>query len=388
MVIGALFFLSAICSADAGEAPPETPAAPGATLGLLLGGGGPRAATIDEIRRGAEIAIELSRRAAAGGRQDEGPGEPDLALRVVSAAARGQWEAGAGELVRLVYQENARAVLGPADSRSAHLAEQVVTRAKGRFVLLTPWATEPSLTEIAVPWFFRLVPDDRKQAEALLEEAHGARRIARIAAVAAGEDRDSSSALEALERAARSRDGLELRAIRVPEEADDLGGLAGEVRKTGARAAALLLAPRPAARAAKLLRASDPDLLLLGPLALASGEFLEAAGEAAEGMVLAAPPEAAGALADRFRERHLAMHRSRPGAAGAHGFDGARVLIEALRAAGGAGGETLRTALAATRTDGLTGRIEFDSRGDRKGPSPLARVEKGRLAALRPPPGR
>jgi branched-chain amino acid transport system substrate-binding protein len=379
----ALPFIFWLALADPGEekAPPD--GAPSATLGLLLGGEGPLAATNEEIRRGAELALSLP--AADGGPRAE---KPALPIRVVAAQAGGKWEAGAGELVRLVYKEGAAAVLGPADGRAAHLAEQVVTRGKGRFVLLTPWASDPTLTEIKIPWFFRLVPEDRKQAEALLAEIHGARKISRIAAVAVKGEYDSRAALEALDRAARSRPGLELRAIRLAEGGTDLGNLAGEVKEEGAGAVALLLAPGPAARAARLLRTADPSLVLFGPLALATGEFLDAAGEAAEGMVLAAPSEAEGPLADRFRERYREAHRARPAAAAAFGFDGARALVEALRTSGGAGGEPLRAALAALRVDGLTGRVEFDATGDRKGPSPLARVERGRLAALGPAPAR
>ena len=46
------------------------------------------------------------------------------------------------------------AIIGAADSRTAHLAAQVVTRLKGSALLIS-LSQDPTLTEIGVPWILR-----------------------------------------------------------------------------------------------------------------------------------------------------------------------------------------------------------------------------------------
>jgi branched-chain amino acid transport system substrate-binding protein len=344
---------------------------PGPVLGLLTAAdvGG---SFQEEVRRGAELALE-----------DGGDG-PKARL-VVAARAQG-WQAGAGELVRLVYQEHAAAVLGPLDGRSAHLAEQVVARAKGAFVLLSPWASEPALTRIGVPWFFRLAPDDRRQAEAILREIRAVGAHERVLTVVDPDDHESRTAAEALEWTARALGAPNPRRREAGGAERDLEALLADARAFDPRAVVLLQPPRRAAATARGLRAAGLESRLFGPLRLATAEFLDAAGPAAEEMVLAAPGEPRGEAGEKFRSAYRRRHGTDPAAPAAYASDGARVLLDALRASGGAGGEGLRRAIAATRRPGLTGPIEFEPSGNRSGPCPLARVEAGRLRDLRATP--
>ena len=71
-----------------------------------------------------------------------------------TATSDGRWDGAAGALARLIYDEGAIAVVGALDGRTAHVAEQVMTRARGRAVFVTPWASEATLTRIRIPWFF------------------------------------------------------------------------------------------------------------------------------------------------------------------------------------------------------------------------------------------
>ncbi len=339
-------------------------------IGLFLPANDPRSTEADELRRGAALAVEE----CAGGARE---------CRLVAAMNTGQWSAGAGELVRLVYAAGVTAVLGPVDGRTAHLAEQVVTRAKGQFLLLTPWASDPTLTQIKVPWFFRLAPDDRQQTEALVEEIYGTRTLRKVMVVTESQY-DFRSALEAFNNAASARGAPALHQVVVDNRAADVDRLLADVRASGAEAVLFLQSPDAAARAARRLREAGIAAPFFGPLGLSSPAFLDAAGDAADGMVLAAPPEASGLAAERFRAGYRAAHDREPSTPAAYGYDGAAVLIAAVQSSDHAGGESLRTALAATRRDGMTGRIEFDAAGNRIGPAPLARVERGRLRPIRP----
>ncbi|MBI4602042.1 MAG: ABC transporter substrate-binding protein [Planctomycetes bacterium] len=350
-------------------------------IGLFLAADRSREAEAREIGRGAVLAAEL----AAAPLAAEAGAAGARAFRVVAAEKAGRWEAGAGELVRLVYSEGLHAVLGPVDGRAAHVAEQVAARAKGRFVLLAPWTADPSLTRIKVPWFFRLAHDARLQSGALLEEIAGARGLHRVLVVAAEGDHDARAEADAFARAARLRGGVEVRELAVPASGAGPECLLEEVR--WAEAVVLAEPPAPAARDARRLREAGVSASLFGFLDLAAPAFLGAAGEAAEGVVLAAPPEPRGPAWERFRAAYVERHGDDPGIPAAFGRDGALVLAAALRAGGDDAG-LLLAALSRTRRDGstaFTGPIEFDSQGDRIGPASLARVERGRLAPLHPP---
>ena len=46
--------------------------------------------------------------------------------------------------------------MGSHDGRNAHLVEQVAT--KSQVVFLSAWASDPTLSQAFVPWFFSCVP--------------------------------------------------------------------------------------------------------------------------------------------------------------------------------------------------------------------------------------
>ncbi|MFQ5641328.1 MAG: ABC transporter substrate-binding protein, partial [bacterium] len=141
-------------------------------------------------RRSAEMAIaEANSKGGYHGRRFE------LIVRSVD----GPWGAGSKEIVNLVFAEDVLAILASLDGRSAHVAEQIV--AKGRIALVSAWASESTLTQINIPWFFRCVPDDRQQANALLKEIFPKRGLQRVAAVTA-KTYDARMAAAAFSRAA------------------------------------------------------------------------------------------------------------------------------------------------------------------------------------------
>jgi ABC-type branched-subunit amino acid transport system substrate-binding protein len=335
-----------------------------ARIGLFLPASDLAGVEAGELEKGAALAVEACGAGCA----------------LMRAPNAGQWSAGAGELVRLVYAaEGSSAVLGPVDSRSAHLAEQVVARAKGQFLLLTPWASDPTLTQVRVPWFFRLVPDDARQAEALVTEIYGARGLHTLVLVIAPSHYDSRAGAAAFEKVAHARALPAPQEIAMPEGADSLDRLVAAVRHAAPEAVIVFTPPDTAARAVRGLREAGITAPFFGPLRLASPTFLDRASETADGMILAAPAESVGPTAERFQARY-GKTLSTPAA---YGYDGAAVLIDALQATTAGGGDVLRAALAATQRSGVTGRIEFDASGNRAGAAPLAQVERGHLRSIR-----
>jgi branched-chain amino acid transport system substrate-binding protein len=342
------------------------------TLGLFLPTQGAQGASGREARRGAEMAVERANR--EGGIQGR-------AVRLAIASSDLPWGAATSDLVRLIYRENAVAVVGALDGRSAHLAEQVITRARGQAIFVTPWASETTLTQIRIPWFFRLVPDDRLQAGAMLEEIFSVRRVGRVALwVEDGLDAASAAAAFLRRAPAGSTERFEAAAVGSRE------ALARRIDRGEFGALVLCASPGGAADLQGWLgEERRRRVTLVGPLALASPEFLSRARGAAEGMLLVAPSGVGeGPLARAFRREFVKAFGEAPTPLASYTHDAVTLLVEALRRAGPEGGEDLGAILARTSLEGVTGRIDFDRNRSRIGIPTFARVEAAGLVPLSP----
>ena len=79
----------------------------------------------------------------------------------------GPWGTGSKEAVSLIFDDEVTAIMGSHDGRNAHLVEQVTT--KTRIVFLSAWASDPTLSQAFVPWYFSCVPNDMQQADVLIK---------------------------------------------------------------------------------------------------------------------------------------------------------------------------------------------------------------------------
>ena len=96
-------------------------------------------------KHGAEMAI---RKANENGGFD---GKP---FQLVIRSMEGPWGTGSKQAVDLIFEENVCAIMGSPDGRNGHLVEQVTTKA--RIVYLSIWASDPTLAQAFVPWYFTL----------------------------------------------------------------------------------------------------------------------------------------------------------------------------------------------------------------------------------------
>jgi branched-chain amino acid transport system substrate-binding protein len=341
------------------------------TIGLFVPTRGEGSISGMEAVRGAQVAVDAVNR--SGGIS----GRP---LRIAAASSDLRWEAAAGDLVRLLYEEGAVAVVGGLDGRSAHLAEQVITRARGRAVFLTPWAGEATLTQIRIPWFFRLVPDDRIQAAALAEAVFARSGAGdRSVAVWVEDSLDARSAADALARVSPAD-----RVVWFREGSDRARReLVERIRDAGFEAVVLLGSPRAAAGLARALAQRRGGPALYGPIQLAAPEFLREAGDAADGMILAIPGGSTGSAEARVFEREFrTRHGASPGLLAACTHDAILAVAQALRAARLDPALPLAEALARGSIPAATGRIRFDKNRSREGAAGLAIVRDGRLVPL------
>ncbi len=273
------------------------------------------------------------------------------------------------------------AYLGPFNSGAARVSIPVLNHAG--LVMVSPVATYPGLTRgvlgmaqdepdryypTAVRNFARTVPADDWQgiAGAKWAKQLGARRVAAVIA----NEAYGESLGAVFVNSARSL-GLEVSiATSITGREPDYQALAGRLKS--ARPDLVYFAgitQDNAGRLFKDLRAGlGPDVKLMGPDGIYEDAFIEAAGPAAEGVYAtfgAAPPDKlTGAGAD-WRQAYVDRFGSQPEAYASYGYDAARVVLNAIAAAGTADRSAIRDAVMATTDfDGLVGTWSFDANGD------------------------
>ena len=143
-------------------------------------------------KQGAELAIRNA---------NEKGGLNGKHFQLVLRSMEGPWGAGSRQAVNMVFEDEVLAILGSHDGRNAHMVEQV--SAKSRFIFLSAWSTDPTLTQAFVPWFFNCVPNDLQQADALIKEIFIKRNLNKIALVS-DSDYDAKMALQNFAKKVRS----------------------------------------------------------------------------------------------------------------------------------------------------------------------------------------
>jgi len=346
------------------------PDVPVLRIGLFLPAQGEEGTEALAISRGARLAAG---RLTAASRS--------LRIEITERPADGQWAAGSRELVALAYEQGATAVIGGPGGRRAHLAEQIVTRASGR-VLFLSFASDPTVTEVKVPWVFRMLPDDRAQAKALAVAIRSASPEGRVALFTETGDYDADALSIELSKAG----GLSV--VRIPF-ADSPAGYAAatkEAEKTPAAVAVIAGRPGASGRLLKALDAAHWATRWLGPSRLACLEFVRAAGPSAARLRLLSPATSPASArphdeAVRFENAYRAAYGEVPPPLAAV----AVAAVEALAAAAARAGTSARAMAPALRGHsypGLTGTVRFDAAGNRLGEPPWLGVESGRFVVL------
>ena len=309
--------------------------------------------------QGAQLAVEEAN--AAGGYENR-------PFTFVTGWDENPWTGGASVVVRMAYDDQARAVIGSINAGATHLAEQVV--AKALLPLVDPASTDRTVNAAFVPWCFSVMPDDR----ALMRAIAGALPDAPFALLTAT-DHDSRM---------MTAEFFKLLGKRRPErhvQSDNPAARAGEIATLKISAAVILAGAADSAAAVNQLRRVRPELLILGGPAFGSRLFRERAGIAAEGALFPWPC-ADSAAASAFTRRFLDRYGAAPDCAARHAYDAVNLVIEAIRTAG-LEREAIRDALLRRSPyEGVSGPIVWDELRRNSRPALLATLRGGGVVLL------
>jgi ABC-type branched-subunit amino acid transport system substrate-binding protein len=339
------------------------------TVSVATGGKSHEEALGIQMLRGTRLAVEEAN--ARGGYTKR-----KVPFELVIANDNGLWGASGNEIVKMAYDDHVWAILGTIDGANSHIAIRVALKAE--LLMINTGDTDPTFIETNIPWTARVIGDDRQQGYLIADYMYRKLGYERVGIIRASnrygrfrvrEIRDSSRRLGhpvLLEMAYQvGSDDFSLHLDRLKKA--DVHAI---VHWGNAREGALILNQMREMGMEHPYFASDRSV---------SDEFVEIAGENAEGVICGYPwdPERADERLDIFRETFRKRFGVEPDTYAAHAYDGMNMLIWAVQAAG-LNRAKIRDVLAYIPPwPGVTGEIIMSAALDDVGEVFLARFEDG-----------
>ncbi len=316
-------------------------------------------------KHGAEMAISKA---------NEDGGFDGKPFQLVIRSMEGPWGTGSKQAVDLIFEENVCAIMGSPDGRNGHLVEQVTTKA--RIVFLSTWASDPTLAQAFVPWYFTCIPNDLQQADAFIEEIYNKKRLTRVAAVS-DKGYDSKLAVESLLKKTKLAGKADPLQLFYDSPGQDFIDLLDKIKKAEISAIVLFGNPSSSLRLIRQLRQRKMNQSVFGALSILyedelSGQDLKDY----ENVVLVSSGNRTGSKGIAFREDYKKTYGKIPGAIATYSFDGMSLLLEAIRIAGPDRDE-IQQSLKKIHFEGVTGSIQFDDKGKRVGTPVLIEIKNG-----------
>jgi branched-chain amino acid transport system substrate-binding protein len=316
-------------------------------------------------RQGAELAIRDANN--LGGLN----GKP---FQLIVKSMEGPWGTGSKQAVNLIFEENVWAIAGSHDGRNAHLVEQVTTKA--RVVFISCWASDPTLTQAYIPWYFTCVPTDLQQADAFIEEIYGIRKLTKLVAVSEN-GYDSKLAIENFLKKSRSAGREDPLILTYDTIKQDFNTLADKIRESDAKGVILFGKPAASIKLIQQLRNRKLNLAVFGTLSVLDEDGISDKDMRFYENLISVSAEDRSKPKDlSFRKEFQRIYGRQPAAVAAYAYDGISVLIKAIRSAGPDRDE-IRKALSKIQFDGVTGPIRFDDKGRRTGAVGLMIIKNG-----------
>ena len=316
-------------------------------------------------RYGAEMAISKANK--------EG-GFNGKKFQLVIRSMEGPWGTGSKQAVDLIFGENVWALMGSHDGRNAHLVEQVTT--KTRIVFLSAWASDPTLAQAFVPWYFSCVPNNLQQADALINEIYNIRKLKIIASVS-DNSYDSKLAAESFLKKIRIAGKKEPIGFVYDNPVQDFNDILSKINKSGVDGIILFGNPPASIKFIEKMEKKKMKQTVYGAISvLNEDESSMQEQEDFRNMTLFVSGNWSSHKGMAFRKEYQRLYGTLPGAVAAYSYDGMCMLVEAIRRAG-LNREEIQKSLMKIHFDGITGLIQFDDKGKRKGAVRLMELKNG-----------
>ncbi|MBT3385005.1 MAG: ABC transporter substrate-binding protein [Prolixibacteraceae bacterium] len=317
-------------------------------------------------KHGAELAIKIS---------NEKGGYKDVPFQLITRSTAGPWGAGSKESVSLVYDDEVLAIMGSLDGRNAHLAEQVA--AKTKIIFLSTRASDMTLSQAFVPWYFRTVPNDKQQAISLIQEIYKNGESENVTIIST-EDYDSKYAVRTFLKVADSMKIAKPKHFLLKSSGNNINEILDEIEKSDAGKIVLFGDYQFASKIIPALKERNLAQTIFGSLSTINN--LQASGlnwEIFEDVILISSGHYFTETGLAFQKEFEKTFGYLPGFFSAFAYDGINIIIDVIKRAG-PDRDKIIDAFAETKyKSGVTGNIQFDKNGNRVGNPGLMIIKNG-----------
>ncbi|MEN8124670.1 MAG: ABC transporter substrate-binding protein [Bacteroidota bacterium] len=317
-------------------------------IGLLISN-----STSISARNGAELAINKANNL-------EGPN--GINFELVVRSMEGPWGTGSKEAVNLVFNEKVWAILGSHDGRNAHLVEQVI--AKTHIVFLSAWASDPTLYQAFVPWFFSVVPNDFQQADVLINEIYHKKKWNKITTLS-DNSYDSNLALQSFLKQMNKTGKVEIIQLIHNNTNKNFKELFNKINENEVDCIVLFGEPSSSFTLIQQLQKNRIIKPVYGTLSLLKNDRSDDIDfEQLQDVKVITYGNRLNAMSLSFVNAYKEKYGKIPGAVATYAYDGINSIIEAIRNSN-YDREKIQEAMSKIRYKSVTGTIQFDSNGSR-----------------------
>jgi ABC-type branched-subunit amino acid transport system substrate-binding protein len=256
-----------------------------------------------------------------------------LPFELIVSNDNGLWGASGNEIIKMAYQDKVWAILGTIDGANTHIAIRVALKVE--IPMMNSGDTDPTYIETNIPWVARCIGDDRQMGYLLVDYLYKKCDFQRVGIIRASNRYGRFGVREVKDSSRRMRRPIVLE-MAYPVGGEDFSLQLQRLQQSGVQAVVHWGDAGDGARILQQMRARGMEQPYFACDRCVSDEFLEIAGEHAEGVICTFPwnPEREDARLAAFRESFRERFGEEPETYAAHGYDGMNMLIWAIQVAG------------------------------------------------------
>ena len=327
------------------------------TIGVLLPLRRARAAQGTALRTAAQMALDDEFASATG--------TPSRRLALAFRDESERWGQASSEMVDLIDQQQAIALITPADGNIAHQAEQIANKIAIPILTLSSDATT---TRINIPWIFRLGPSDADQAKLIAADIYQRRNLRKVLLIAE-DDHDGRVGSEEFMRAVNSLDAAAPERMGFNPATSDLASLADTPKSRLPDAIVLWTGPEAATRLLSISHQTAPSAVIY--LCSKAAQFSPQSSQPWFSASLISPTTD---RASDFAERYRQQTGLEPSVGAKEIYDAVRLLAAAVRIAGPNRARVRDYLASGFDYSGVSGAFSFDKAGNLQGEYVLQRA--------------
>ncbi|MEX2566515.1 MAG: ABC transporter substrate-binding protein [Cyclobacteriaceae bacterium] len=279
-------------------------------------------------------------------------------LEIIYKSGAGDWGINSKKSVELIYDHDVSAIMGSLDGQNAHLTQMAITKAE--VVFLATRATDPTLSNANIPWFFRVIPSDKQQAETLTEYIFRVRGLNNIAVIYSNHY-DSRMAANAFNRLASEKLHYSIQTFEYDQQKMEFESLLLQLKNDDKDGIVHFGLDRELINLLSAMEKTDFKKPVFIPLTFQS-ELMDTdhSFEIYSVCPIKWPPQFDSGFISLFKKQF----QRNPGLIAAYSYDGIQILVESIRNKGYSRREIRDRLSVLDYPTGVTGQIRFNNNGD------------------------